>query len=73
MQEKYGVIITGGQDELAGKILRLSHFGYTDLFDVVTGISALELVLHELGYPLEFGKGVGAVLKDYQLTALGGE
>ncbi len=65
MQEKYGVIIMGGQDELQGKILRLSHFGYCDLFDVATGISALELALHELGYPLEFGKGVGAVLKTF--------
>ena len=62
MQEKYGVIIMGGQDELQGKILRLSHFGYCDLFDVATGIGALELALIELGYPVEFGKGVGAVL-----------
>ena len=65
MQEKYGVIIMGGQDELQGKILRLSHFGYIDLFDVATGISALELALHELGHPVEFGKGVGAVLKTF--------
>ena len=65
MQEKYGVIIMGGQDELQGKILRLSHFGYCDLFDVATGISALELALHELGYKIEFGVGVGAVLKTF--------
>ena len=65
MQEKYGVIIMGGQDELQGKILRLSHFGYCDLFDVATGIGALELALHELGYSIEFGKGVGAVLKTF--------
>ena len=66
MQEKYGVIITGGQDELQGKILRLSHFGYCDIFDIATGISALELVLSELGHPVECGKGVGQVLKTYQ-------
>lgn len=65
MQEKHGVIIMGGQDELAGKILRLSHFGYTDIFDVAVGISSLELALSDLGYSLEFGKGVGAVLKTY--------
>ncbi len=63
MQEKHGVIITGGQDELQGKILRLSHFGYTDIFDVATGIGALELTLAELGHPVEFGKATGAVLK----------
>jgi aspartate aminotransferase-like enzyme len=66
MQEKYGVIITGGQDELQGKILRLSHFGYCDVFDVMTGIGALELALADLGHPVTFGVGTGAVLKAYR-------
>jgi aspartate aminotransferase-like enzyme len=66
MQEKYGVIITGGQDELQGKILRLSHFGYCDVFDVMTGIGALELTLADLGHLVSFGAGTGAVLKAYR-------
>lgn len=65
MRERYGVTIVGGQDELEGKIIRLSHFGHCDRFDITTGISALELVLNDLGYPVEFGKGVGAVLKTF--------
>lgn len=65
MREKYGVTIMGGQDELEGKIIRLSHLGYCDKFDIVTGISCLELVMNELGYKVEFGKGVGAVLKTF--------
>ena len=69
MQEKYGVIIMGGQDELQGKILRLSHFGYCDVFDVANGIAALEMTLQELGHPIEYGKGVGAVLKTYRETS----
>jgi aspartate aminotransferase-like enzyme len=69
MQEKYGVIIMGGQDELQGKILRLSHFGYVDVFDIATGISALEMTLDELGYPVSFGSGVGAVLKSFRETS----
>ncbi|MBS1962926.1 MAG: alanine--glyoxylate aminotransferase family protein [Bdellovibrionales bacterium] len=63
MRDKHGVTIAGGQDELEGKIFRLSHFGYCSPFDVTTGISCLELVLKELGHPVEFGKGVGAALK----------
>ncbi len=66
MQEKYGVIVTGGQDELQGKILRLSHFGYCDVFDVATGIGALEMALVDLGHPVQFGAGVGAVLKAFR-------
>jgi len=65
MRDKYGVTITGGQDALEGKIFRLSHFGYCSYFDITTGISCLELVLHELGYPVNFGTGVGAVLKTF--------
>jgi aspartate aminotransferase-like enzyme len=65
MRDKYGVTIAGGQDELEGRIFRLSHFGYCDKFDITTGISCLELALHDLGHPVEFGKGVGAVLKTF--------
>ncbi len=65
MREKYGVTITGGQDELEGKIFRLSHLGYCDRFDITTEISALELTLHDLDYPIQFGIGVGAVLKTF--------
>jgi aspartate aminotransferase-like enzyme len=65
LREKYGVTIAGGQDELEGKIFRLSHFGYCGKFDITTAISSLELVLNELGYKVEFGKGVGAALKTF--------
>ena len=63
MRDKYGVTIVGGQDELESKILRLSHFGYCGEFDIVTAIAALELALNELGHPIQFGTGTGAVLQ----------
>ncbi|HRK02843.1 MAG TPA: alanine--glyoxylate aminotransferase family protein, partial [Oligoflexia bacterium] len=64
MRDKYGVTIAGGQDELEGKIFRLTHFGYVDKFDILIGIGALELTLKDLGYTkFEFGAGTGAVLK----------
>jgi aspartate aminotransferase-like enzyme len=69
MRDKYGVTIAGGQDELAGKIFRLSHFGYCAEFDITTGISCLELVLAELGHPVTFGTGVGAALKVFAGTS----
>lgn len=65
MRDKYGVTIAGGQDELEGKIFRLSHFGYADRFDVTTALSALELTLNELGHTVEFGRGVGAALRTF--------
>jgi aspartate aminotransferase-like enzyme len=65
MKDKYGVTIAGGQDELEGKIFRLSHFGYCSHFDITTAISCLELVLNELGHPFQLGAGVTAVLKTF--------
>jgi aspartate aminotransferase-like enzyme len=35
--------------------------GYIDQFDVLAAISGLELVLQELGYPVEAGAGVAAM------------
>lgn len=63
MREKYGVTITGGQDELEGKIFRLSHFGYCGAFDITTGLSALEMTLRELGHSVKHGSGVAAAIE----------
>jgi len=59
-QELCNITIVGGQDRLRGKVFRLAHMGYVDVFDVVTMVSAVEFVLHRLGYPVEWGVGVRA-------------
>jgi len=59
-QELCHTTIVGGQDRLRGKVFRLAHMGYVDAFDVVTMLSAVEFVLHHLGYPVEWGAGVRA-------------
>jgi len=63
MRDKYGVTVAGGQSELKGKIFRIAHLGFMENFDCVVALSALEIVLTEMGYKLEPGKGVGAVEK----------
>ncbi|MFP3867945.1 MAG: pyridoxal-phosphate-dependent aminotransferase family protein [Desulfobacteraceae bacterium] len=60
LREKYGLTIAGGQAQAKGKIFRIAHMGYIDAFDVVMAISALEVVLNELGYKIELGTGVRA-------------
>jgi len=60
MEKKYGFKFADGQDNMKGKIWRLSHMGYTDAFDVLGAISALELVLIESGYAMAPGAGVAA-------------
>jgi aspartate aminotransferase-like enzyme len=60
LREKYGITIAGGQGEAKGKIFRISHMGYSDRFELILVISAVEIVLKELGYHMELGSGVRA-------------
>ena len=60
LEKKYGLKLAGGQDTLKGKIVRLAHMGYIDQFDVLAALSGLELVLLEMGHPVEPGAGVAA-------------
>ena len=63
-REKYGITIAGGQEHLKGKIFRLSHMGYVDQFDVLTGLEVTELALKELGYNrFNFGDSVKAAME----------
>ena len=61
---KYGITLAGGQGQIKGKIFRIGHLGYADTFDVIIAISAVEMALYELGYPVELGAGVKAAEKE---------
>jgi len=63
MREKYGFQIAGGQGELKGKIIRLSHMGYVDAFDTIAVLAALEMTLAGQGYKFAPGAGVSAATK----------
>jgi aspartate aminotransferase-like enzyme len=57
---RLGITANGGQDALAGRILRIAHCGYFGAFDILTSLSGLEIALHELGHDVDHGAGVGA-------------
>jgi len=58
--EKFGITVAGGQDQAKGKIIRIAHLGYYERLDMVMVISALEMLLKEMGYAFELGAGVRA-------------
>ncbi|MCB1195752.1 alanine--glyoxylate aminotransferase family protein [bacterium] len=58
IRDEKGVTFAGGQDDAKGKIFRASLLGYACDFDVVVAMSAIEMVMHELGYKFEIGTGV---------------
>jgi aspartate aminotransferase-like enzyme len=51
---------------LKGKIFRLGHIGWFDLFDITTQLAAVELLLADLGAEIERGVGVTAALEAYE-------
>ena len=57
---KLGITANGGQDHLKGRILRIAHCGYFGAFDILTSLSGIEMVLHQLGHEIDHGAGVGA-------------
>ena len=60
LRDVMGVTVAGGQGKLKGKIVRLAHIGYVDTFDIVVGISSLEIGLAKFGAQVDFGRGVAA-------------
>jgi aspartate aminotransferase-like enzyme len=58
--ERFGITVAEGQDRAKGKIIRIAHLGYYDRLDMVMVISALEMLLKQMGYSFELGKGVRA-------------
>lgn len=63
LNNKYDIMITGGQKNLKGKIFRIGHCGFVDGFDLIKTFAALEFALIENGYNVELGASVAAVQK----------
>jgi aspartate aminotransferase-like enzyme len=60
LSDEYGITIAGGQDDYAGKIIRIGHLGHFDRFDITTTLAGLEMALSKLGHEVELGAGVAA-------------
>ena len=68
LRERFGITIANGQGDLKGKVFRIGHIGWFDVFDITTALSALELVLVDLGADVERGVATTAALEAYEST-----
>jgi serine---pyruvate transaminase len=66
LRDRFGITIANGQGELKGKIFRLGHIGWFDVFDITTQIAAVELALADLGADVERGVAVTAALEAFE-------
>jgi aspartate aminotransferase-like enzyme len=65
LRDRFGLTVAGGQGELRGKIVRIGHIGWFDVFDITTALAALELVLADAGADIERGAAVTRALETY--------
>lgn len=63
LRDNYKISIAGGQEHLKGKIIRISHMGFISRFDLIVGVSAVEMALKEFGYKFEFGKAITKLME----------
>jgi serine---pyruvate transaminase len=70
-RDRFGMTLANGQGDLKGRIVRIGHIGWFDVFDITSALAAIELVLAELGADVERGVAVTAALEAYEHTRVG--
>jgi serine---pyruvate transaminase len=70
LRDRFGITLAGGQGPLKGKIVRIGHIGWFDVFDIATALAGVELALSELGAEIERGVAVSRALETYERTAV---
>jgi aspartate aminotransferase-like enzyme len=68
LRDRHGIVLAPGQGPLRGRVFRIGHIGYYDVFDVTTALAGVELVLSELGADIERGAAVTAALQAFEHT-----
>jgi serine---pyruvate transaminase len=68
LRDRFGIQLVGGQGELKGRVFRVGHIGWFDVFDIATALAGVELVLAELGADIERGVAVSRALEVYEHT-----
>jgi serine---pyruvate transaminase len=68
LRDRQGIVLAPGQGPLKGRIFRIGHIGYYDVFDITTALAGVELVLAELGADIERGVAITAALEAFEHT-----
>ena len=66
--QEHGVVISGGQGKMAGKMWRWGTMGAISEADMVAALGAFETVIREMGYRFEEGAAVNAALDVFART-----
>jgi aspartate aminotransferase-like enzyme len=70
IRDRFGITLAPGQGPLKGRIFRIGHIGYYDIFDITTALAGVELALAEAGAEIERGVAVGRALEVFEHTTV---
>jgi len=70
LRDEQGVTLAPGQGALKGKIFRIGHIGWFDVFDIAAALAAVELALTELGAEIERGVAVTRAFEAFEPRVL---
>ena len=70
IRDRFGITLAPGQGPLKGRIFRIGHIGYYDIFDITTALAGIELALAEMGADIARGVAVGRALEVFERTTV---
>ncbi len=68
LRDRLGIVLAPGQGPLKGRVFRIGHIGYYDIFDITTALAGVELVLAEAGADIERGAAVTRAMEAFEHT-----
>ena len=63
LKSRFNITIAGGQGHLKGHILRIGHMGKVSPFDILSVVSALEILLTDFRKENYIGKGIAQFME----------
>jgi len=66
VRDRMGITLAPGQGPIKGKVFRIGHIGFFDVFDITTALAGIELCLAEAGADIERGVAVTRALETYE-------
>src|SRR5438477_10448682 len=60
LRSRHNIHLAGGQGSLEGRIFRVNHMGYTDAYEMLAVVAAVEHALRAMGKKVELGTGLAA-------------
>jgi serine---pyruvate transaminase len=68
LRDRLGIVLAPGQGPLKGRVFRIGHIGYYDIFDITTALAGVELVLAEQGADIDRGAAVTRAMEAFEHT-----